>query len=146
MICAIYLGHQSKWHCGYLRQSMDLTEEDRRRISSVGGVGFTPLWGGLVLALFFATFGVLGTIKFVIYVLLFIIGFFLVMGYWSVKRSQEMLASDDVRLLGYEEPYSGIPAVFRSIEKAPQGFKYDKRLTGSSSIDELLQEIIQYFF
>lgn len=107
---------------------------------------FTSLWFGLALSLCVATFGIFGLLKFLIYVILFIAGFLIVLGYWSVKKSEEILASDDVRLLSYEEPYSGISAVFKKIEQAPQGFKYDKRLTGSSVIDELLQEIIQYFF
>jgi len=72
--------------------------------------------------------------------------FFAVLAKWSYEKSTEKLASDDVALLAYEEPYCGIPAVFKNIEQAPQSFKFDKRLTGSSCIDEVLQEVIQYFF
>ena len=62
---------------------------------------------------------------------------------WSnaLSKSKDELASDDIGLLEYEEKYCGIPAVFKSIEKSPHGFKYDKRLTGSSCIDEVLQEV-----
>ena len=60
---------------------------------------------------------------------------------WSIEKSNEKLASDDVQLLAYEEPYCGIPTVFKYIEQAPQSFKFDKRLTGSSCIDEVLQEV-----
>ena len=58
-----------------------------------------------------------------------------------MNKSKEILASDDVCLLDYEEPYCGIPAVFKNIDIAPQTYKFDKRLTGSSSIDEVLQEV-----
>ena len=121
---------------------MESDETRGESISSKSGM----VWFGLAVTLCFATFGFLGTFRFTIYVILFIAGFLIVMGYWSVKKSDGILASDDVRLLLYEEQYSGISSVFINIEKAPQGFKYDKRLTGSSAIDELLQEIIQYFF
>jgi len=52
------------------------------------------------------------------------------------------LASDDGPLLDEEDKYCGIPSVFKNIEKAPQGLKSDKRLTGSSCIDEVLQEVL----
>lgn len=124
---------------------MQPTQETGEQLNK-SKMGFPWVWFGLGVGLCIATFGIGGMFRFLIYIILFIIGFLSVMGYWSVKKSQEILASDDVRLLAYEESYSGIAAVFRSIEKAPQGFKYDKRMTGSSAIDELLQEIIQYFF
>ena len=47
---------------------------------------------------------------------------------WSIEKSNEKLASDDVQLLAYEEPYCGIPKVFKYIEQAPQSFKFDRGL------------------
>ena len=67
--------------------------------------------------------------------------FFGVIWQWGSNRSNEILSSDDVPLIDYEDKYCGIPMVFKNIEKAPQGYKYDKRLTGSSCIDEVLQEV-----
>eukprot|EP00111_Clytia_hemisphaerica_P023389 TCONS_00068881-protein len=110
------------------------------------GIPSSAIWIGLSFFLFFATFGIFGTISLLIYILLFIAGFSLVIWNWSVEKSSEILSSEDQPLLDHEDKYCGIPAVFKNIEKAPQGFKYDKRMTGSSCIDEVLQEVIQYFF
>lgn len=122
---------------------MESTEEDSR--NQVGS-SYALYWATLALVLYIATFGIAGSLSFILYILLFVAGFLVAIGNWSVKRSNELLASDDVHLIAYEEPYCGIPSVFKNIEQAPQGYKYDKRLTGSSCIDEVLQEILQFFF
>lgn len=120
--------------------STELENSPEFRISS------STLWICLAFFLFLATFGILGTLSVIIYIVLFLAGFFGVIWQWGVNRSNEILSSDDVPLIDYEDKYCGIPMVFKNIEKAPQGYKYDKRLTGSSCIDEVLQEVIQYFF
>merc|ERR1719494_330110 len=104
------------------------------------------MWVTLALALYIATFGIVGAISMLVYLVLVICGFFIVLANWSVNKSKEVLASDDVPLLSYEEPYCGLPAVFKRIEAAPQNYKYDKRLSGSSCIDEVIQEVLHYFF
>ena len=68
--------------------------------------------------------------------------FIIVIGKWNIKRSQDFLSSDDIELLAFEDKFCGIPAVFKKINEAPHGYKYDKRMTGSSCIDDVIQEVI----
>ncbi|XP_065667120.1 sorting nexin-13 isoform X3 [Hydra vulgaris] len=103
------------------------------------------LWILLAFFLYIVTFGVIGTLFSVLYVLLFISGFALVIGKWSIKKSKCILSSDDVQLFTFKDNFCGIPFIFEKINKAPYDYKYDKRMTGSSGIDDVIQEILHYF-
>jgi len=48
-------------------------------------------------------------------------------------------------LLSKEETNRGIGRAFECLEQSQHNFKYDKRLTGSSSLDATLQEVLEYF-
>ncbi|XP_073236247.1 sorting nexin-13-like isoform X3 [Porites lutea] len=105
---------------------------------------YKACWGILVLGLFVTTFGVWWTFFISLYILLFVLGFLLVLGYWGYLMSQEM-AKNAVR--GNFGPVSkGLDKVIQEIQLSRKSFKMDKRLTGSSIIDEPLQEVLQLFF
>lgn len=105
---------------------------------------YKACWGVLVLGLFLATFGIQWTFFILLYILLFVVGFVLVLGYWGYLMSQEMTKN---ALEGDFGPTSkGLEKVIQEIQLSRKSFKMDKRLTGSSIIDEPLQEVLQLFF
>lgn len=98
----------------------------------------------LVLGLLLTTFGLQWTFFILLYVLLFAVGFVLVLGYWGYIWSMEMAKSSQEGDFG---PVSkGLEKVIQEIQLSRKSFKMDKRLTGSSIIDEPLQEVLQLFF
>ena len=79
-----------------------------------------------------------------LYVLLFTLGFALVLGYWGYLMSQELKKNT---LEGDFGPVTkGLEKVIQEIQLSRLSFKMDKRLTGSSIIDEPLQEVLELFF
>jgi len=105
---------------------------------------YKACWGVLVLGLSLTTFGPLWTLLILLYVLLFALGFLLVLGYWGHVMSQELAKTT---LEGDFGPVSkGLEKVIQEIQLSRKSFKMDKRLTGSSIIDEPLQEVLQLFF
>lgn len=101
-------------------------------------------WGILVLGLSLATFGLWWTFFILIYILLFIIGFLLVLGYWGYILSFE--TAKNAREGDFGPVSKGLEKVIQEIQLSRKSFKMDKRLTGSSIIDEPLQEVLQLFF
>ncbi|KAK2562711.1 Sorting nexin-13 [Acropora cervicornis] len=101
-------------------------------------------WGILVLGLSLATFGLWWTFFILIYILLFIIGFLLVLGYWGYILSFE--TAKNAREGEFGPVSKGLEKVIQEIQLSRKSFKMDKRLTGSSIIDEPLQEVLQLFF
>jgi len=79
-----------------------------------------------------------------IYILLFIIGFLLVLGYWGYILSFE--TAKNAREGDFGPVSKGLEKVIQEIQLSRKSFKMDKRLTGSSIIDEPLQEVLQLFF
>lgn len=101
-------------------------------------------WTVLVFCLFLTTFGVWWTCFLVSYALLFVFGFVMVLGYWGYLMSQEMRQNT---LEGDFGPMTkGLGKVIQEIQLSRMALKMDKRLTGSSIIDEPLQEVLQLFF
>ncbi|CAH3124187.1 unnamed protein product [Pocillopora meandrina] len=101
-------------------------------------------WTVLVFGLFLTTFGVWWTCFLVSYALLFVFGFVMVLGYWGYLMSQEMRQNT---LEGDFGPMTkGLGKVIQEIQLSRMALKMDKRLTGSSIIDEPLQEVLQLFF
>ncbi|XP_068670390.1 sorting nexin-13-like isoform X2 [Montipora foliosa] len=101
-------------------------------------------WGFLVVGLSIGTFGIWWTLFIFIYILLFAVGFLLVMGYWGYILSLETAKKCQEGDFG---PTSkGLEKVIQEIQLSRNSFKMDKRLTGSSIIDEPLQEVLQLFF
>ena len=102
-------------------------------------------WIIVATSLSFATFGLGGVLSILVYLVSLSLGFLIVIGHHSFRKSQcETVASDGI-LLSKEETNRGIGTVFECLEQSRQNFKYDKRLTGSSSLDAALQEVLEYF-
>lgn len=101
-------------------------------------------WAILVIGLSLTTFGIWWTCFLFLYVLLFTLGFALVLGYWGYLMSQELKENT---LEGDFGPVSkGLEKVIQEIQLSRLSFKMDKRLTGSSIIDEPLQDVLELFF
>eukprot|EP00795_Rhopilema_esculentum_P014548 gene14548-5617_t len=103
------------------------------------------MWIGIGVILSFATFGTIGILSTAAYVLTLCCGFLFVLGNHAFQRSQIELSRHDPPLMLREDPHRGILKAFECLEQAQQSFKYDKRLTGSSSLDAALQEVLEYF-
>ncbi|XP_032233860.2 sorting nexin-13 isoform X2 [Nematostella vectensis] len=102
-------------------------------------------WVALVAGLSLSTFGLLWSSLFILYALLFILGFFLVLGYWGYTQSTERMALTEHAHLLSSRP--GLQTILEKVwESNKTSYKMDKRLTGSSIIDEPLQEVLQFFF
>ncbi|KAJ7371336.1 sorting nexin 13 [Desmophyllum pertusum] len=101
-------------------------------------------WAVLVAGLLLTTFGIWWTLFLLLYTLLFALGFTLVLGYWGYLMSQEIMKNILEQDFG---PVSkGLEKVIQEIQLSRMSLKMDKRLTGSSIIDEPLQEVLQLFF
>ncbi|XP_060579066.1 sorting nexin-13-like isoform X2 [Ruditapes philippinarum] len=96
-------------------------------------------WFILAVLLYLATFGVYG-ISLIFYVILSIIGALAVAYYYGMEESMEKLKELKNMLL-----YSpGILKVKQKMEGSFKIKKMDKRITGSSVIDEVLQSVMEY--
>lgn len=102
-------------------------------------------WVLIAISLSFITFGVTGILSIVVYFLTLSLGFLLVIGNHSFRKSQLETRRDETLLLAREGPNKGIGRAFECLEQSQQNFKYDKRLTGSSSMDAALQEVLELF-
>ena len=102
-------------------------------------------WIIVATSLSFATFGVTGVLSLAVYFLTLALGFLLVIGNHAFRKSQVELNRDEGLLLSREGANRGIGKAFECLEQSQQNFKYDKRLTGSSSMDVALQEVLEYF-
>lgn len=102
-------------------------------------------WVLIATALSFATFGVTGILSLFVYLLTLALGLLLVIGNHSFQKSHGEAKQNDGFLLSREDTYRGIGRAFECLEQSQQNFKYDKRLTGSSSMDAAMQEVLEYF-
>ncbi len=68
--------------------------------------------------------------------------FLAVIGNHAFQKSKSELLKNDPVLSSDEDNHRGILSIFESIENAQQNFRYDKRLTGSSSMDAAIQEVL----
>ncbi|XP_078573316.1 sorting nexin-13-like isoform X3 [Branchiostoma floridae x Branchiostoma japonicum] len=103
----------------------------------------TVAWGGLALALFVGTFGPFGGVFLFLYLVCFLVGAFVILYRRGKEESiAELQQSSSDRL---ERTSDGIPKLVEEAQKIRQ-YKTDKRLTGSSTIDEPLREVLDYTF
>ncbi|XP_045168136.1 sorting nexin-13-like isoform X2 [Mercenaria mercenaria] len=96
-------------------------------------------WIGLAVVLFLATFGIYG-ISFVFYVILTVVGALVVAYYFGMEESTERLK--EWKNIPLYSP--GIQVVKVKMEGSFKIKKMDKRITGSSVIDEALQSVMEY--
>ena len=102
-------------------------------------------WILIATSLSFATFGVGGVLSLLVYLVTLSLGFLIVIGNHSFQKSQFESKRSENMLLSKEETNRGIGRAFECLEQSQHNFKYDKRLTGSSSLDATLQEVLEYF-
>ena len=102
-------------------------------------------WIIVAISLSFATFGVGGVFSLVVYLATLSLGFLIVLGNHSFRKSQNESNLGNGVLLSKDETNRGLGKAFECLEQSQQNFKYDKRLTGSSSLDATLQEVLEYF-
>ncbi|XP_041367207.1 sorting nexin-13-like isoform X2 [Gigantopelta aegis] len=97
-------------------------------------------WTVLAAGLFFMSFGGHGFL-FVLYALMFIGGGFMIM-YSSGQNTSTQGLTEEVTSLA--RPIPGITKVKANMENTTKIRNFDKRMTGASVIDDVLQEVLQY--
>eukprot|EP00794_Sanderia_malayensis_P003259 gene3259-3740_t len=103
------------------------------------------VWTCVIILLSLSTFGIVGIVSTLVYITVLLAGFLAVVGHHSLKKSQLELTAGEPVLSTDEDSHRGVPSVFELVENAQQNFKYDKRLTGSSSMDSAIQEVLDLF-
>ena len=101
-------------------------------------------WAGLGLVLFTASFGVTGFVALFLYLISFIIGF-LVMLYFTSKHMLEEWKKSNQQLT-FPLPCVGLPKLVEGVQISHSPLKSDKRMTGSTVIDDVLQEVSDYIY
>ncbi|XP_014873549.1 sorting nexin-13 isoform X4 [Poecilia latipinna] len=99
-------------------------------------------WGGLGVVLFFVTFGPFAIFYLAFYVFCFIGGGFAVTLLYGKINSEKHLEKCEHSYLPPTQ--IGIPKTLDDIKLEVKPIKIDRRLTGSSFIDEPLQQVIQF--
>ncbi|KAM9776372.1 sorting nexin-13 isoform 2-T2 [Syngnathus typhle] len=99
-------------------------------------------WGGLGVVLFLITFGPFAIFYLAFYILCFIGGGFAVTLLYGKINSEKYLERCEHSYL--PPPPIGIPKTLDEMKLEMKPIKIDRRLTGSSFIDEPLQQVIQF--
>ncbi|XP_014822615.1 PREDICTED: sorting nexin-13 isoform X3 [Poecilia mexicana] len=99
-------------------------------------------WGGLGVVLFFVTFGPFAIFYLAFYVFCFIGGGFAVTLLYGKINSEKHLEKCEHSYLPPTQ--IGIPKTLDDMKLEVKPIKIDRRLTGSSFIDEPLQQVIQF--
>ncbi|KAJ8313916.1 hypothetical protein KUTeg_008477 [Tegillarca granosa] len=96
-------------------------------------------WPALGLALFILTFGSLAFLSFFYFFCL--VGGGLMIAYYHGREKSQKLLMKDVDL---SKSRSGIRQIMSHMEKTTRFKNFDKRMTGASVIDEVLQEVLEF--
>ncbi|ELT94954.1 hypothetical protein CAPTEDRAFT_222037 [Capitella teleta] len=107
---------------------------------SLGACG----WGVLAAALFFSSFGATGGLWLLFYLLCFILGFILMLIIRGKQKSVSWLR--ETAHMTVPMPSIGLPSLVEYVRKGQQKYRMDKRMTGSSIIDDVLQEVLDYTY
>ncbi|XP_058610489.1 sorting nexin-13 isoform X6 [Onychostoma macrolepis] len=99
-------------------------------------------WGGLGVVLFLITFGPFAIFYLAFYILCFIGGGFVVLLLFGKINSEKHLERCEHSYLPSTQP--AILKVLEEMKSESKPIKIDRRLTGSSIIDEPLQQVIQF--
>ncbi|GAB6032695.1 sorting nexin 13 [Chamberlinius hualienensis] len=98
-------------------------------------------WGGLIVTLCLATFGLQGFLFIIALFIIFALSVFTSLFVISQKWTDDYWNKASISRLVM--PDNGIPCVKKCLFNSSPNPKCDKRLTGSSVIDEHLQEVLQ---
>ncbi|PWA15303.1 hypothetical protein CCH79_00008480 [Gambusia affinis] len=118
------------------RHSVRLHTRTERASLSIWG------WGGLGVVLFFVTFGPFAIFYLAFYIFCFIGGGFAVTLLYGKINSEKHLEKCEHSYLPPTQ--IGIPKTLDDMKLEVKPIKIDRRLTGSSFIDEPLQQVIQF--
>ncbi|XP_051948728.1 sorting nexin-13-like isoform X2 [Xyrauchen texanus] len=99
-------------------------------------------WGGLGVVLFLISFGPFAIFYLAFYILCFIGGGFVVLLLFGKTNSEKHLERCEHSYLPPTQ--AAIMKVSEEMKSEPKTIKIDRRLTGSSIIDEPLQQVIQF--
>ncbi|XP_051526921.1 sorting nexin-13 isoform X2 [Myxocyprinus asiaticus] len=99
-------------------------------------------WGGLGVVLFLISFGPFAIFYLAFYILCFIGGGFVVLLLFGKTNSEKHLERCEHSYLPPTQ--TAIMKVLEEMKSEPKTIKIDRRLTGSSIIDEPLQQVIQF--
>ncbi|XP_032901781.1 sorting nexin-13 isoform X2 [Amblyraja radiata] len=99
-------------------------------------------WGCLAVVLFLVTFGPFAIFYFVFYILCFVGGGFAVILLFGKTNSERHLERCEHTFLPAAP--TGVPKALEEMKRETRQIKIDRRLTGSSIIDEPLQQVIQF--
>ncbi|XP_067909015.1 sorting nexin-13-like [Heterodontus francisci] len=99
-------------------------------------------WGGLGVVLFLVTFGPFAIFYFAFYILCFLGGGFAVTLLFGKINSEKYLEKCEHTFLPAAP--TGVPKALEEMKRESRQIKIDRRLTGSSIIDEPLQQVIQF--
>ncbi|XP_072109476.1 sorting nexin-13 isoform X4 [Mobula birostris] len=99
-------------------------------------------WGCLGVVLFLVTFGPFAIFYFAFYILCFVGGGFAVVLLFGKTNSEKHLEKCEQTFLPAAP--TGVPKALEEMKRETRQIKIDRRLTGSSIIDEPLQQVIQF--
>ncbi|XP_072365281.1 sorting nexin-13 isoform X4 [Scyliorhinus torazame] len=99
-------------------------------------------WGSLGVVLFLVTFGPFAIFYFAFYILCFLGGGFAVTLLFGKTNSEKYLERCEHSFLPAAP--TGVPRAVEEMKRESRQIKIDRRLTGSSIIDEPLQQVIQF--
>ncbi|XP_072910212.1 sorting nexin-13 isoform X6 [Hemitrygon akajei] len=99
-------------------------------------------WGCLGVVLFLVTFGPFAIFYFAFYILCFVGGGFAVILLFGKTNSEKHLEKCEQTFLPAAP--TGVPKALEEMKRETRQIKIDRRLTGSSIIDEPLQQVIQF--
>ncbi|XP_078278025.1 sorting nexin-13 isoform X3 [Rhinoraja longicauda] len=99
-------------------------------------------WGCLGVVLFLVTFGPFAIFYFAFYILCFVGGGFAVVLLFGKTNSEKYLEKCEHTFLPAAP--TGVPKALEEMKRETRQIKIDRRLTGSSIIDEPLQQVIQF--
>lgn len=101
-------------------------------------------WYTLALVLFLTTFGPLGGLWLIFYLAMSLIGFSL--SILMIAKSRFILWPREVFDYKDKPTSAGLPKLILDTCKEPKKLKIEKRMTNSSVIDDVLQEILDYIY
>ncbi|CAH1788286.1 unnamed protein product [Owenia fusiformis] len=103
----------------------------------------TVFWVVLGVALFLGSFGAVGGICLALYIVSFIVGGASIIYYYGKSRSETTLMNKPSRV---PKTKVGPGKIIDDVTHIQRHYRTDKRMTGASAIDEVLQEILDFTY
>lgn len=104
----------------------------------------TMMWGGLAVLLILGTLGPAFALWIILCFLSCLAGVIVMLFHHGRLKSDAWLRTS--RSMQMPSPVTGIPKLVQEVKKGRPKFKADRHMTGSSTIDEVLHEILEYMY